>query len=61
LGRTANVAEHLYLNVVVRVLESEALAIPESQCDAVAEGVEKVVLTAASSIANAKAKEFSGL
>ena len=35
-------------------LKSEAFAIPESQGDAVAEGVEKVVLAVAASVANAK-------
>ena len=35
--------------------ELEAFAIPESQSDAVAEGIEKVVLALASAVANAKA------
>ena len=39
-------------------LNLEAFAIPESQRDAVAEGVEKVVLPVASSVANAKALDL---
>ena len=37
---------------------SEALAIPESQRDAVAEGVGKVVLAVTFSVANAKALDL---
>jgi hypothetical protein len=36
----------------------EAFAIPESQSDAVAEGIEKVVLAVTSSVANAKALDL---
>ncbi len=36
----------------------EAFAVPESQRDAIAEGIEKVVLAVASSIANAKALDL---
>ena len=36
----------------------EAFAIPESQRDAIAEGIEKVVLAVASSVANAKALDL---
>jgi hypothetical protein len=40
------------------VLESEAFAIPESQRDAVAEGVEKVILAVTFPLANAKALDL---
>jgi hypothetical protein len=46
------------LYIVVRVLESEAFAIPENQPDAIAEGLEKVVLAVASWIGNAKALDL---
>jgi hypothetical protein len=39
----------------VRVSLLKALAISERQLDSVAEGIEKVVLAAAASVANAKA------
>ena len=39
-------------------LESEAFVIPESQRDAVAECVEKVVLAVAASVTNAKALDL---
>jgi hypothetical protein len=53
-----NAAKRLSLYIVVRVLESEAFAIPESQPDAIAEGLEKVVLAVASWIGNAKALDL---
>jgi hypothetical protein len=53
-----NAAKRLSLYIVVRVLESEVFAIPESQPDAIAEGIEKVVLAVASWIANAKALDL---
>jgi hypothetical protein len=46
------------LYVVVRELESEAFAIPERQRDAVAEGIEKVVLAVGSPVADAKALDL---
>ena len=39
-------------------LALEAFAVPESQSDAVAEGIEKVVLAVAGSVANAKALDL---
>jgi hypothetical protein len=36
----------------------EAFAVPKSQSDAVAEGIEKVVLAVTSSVANAKALDL---
>ena len=39
-------------------LKSEAIAVPESQSDAVAEGVEKVVFAVTFSVANAKALDL---
>jgi hypothetical protein len=53
-----NATKRLSLYIVVRVLESEAFAIPESQPNAIVEGLEKVVLAVASWIGNAKALDL---
>jgi hypothetical protein len=57
-GHRRSARRRAWSSVKVCSLESEAFVIPESQRDAVAECVEKVVLAVAASVTNAKALDL---